>query len=185
MLCIKLSYWFELRALTEHLQLSASGPSLPSGTSWRTTSRTRSWWPAWSVRAVQTTPHSESWAFRWRSEMEACYFSPSEKTLENLQQRARREEVLQTPAGRLKVKVFFFHVKCLFWVESTCAWTYLHVNRNSRVWVTVLHQSGMREKCFVIRFFSYCLWLIACIPDHIRFKVISVYKGTAGVLLVN
>lgn len=39
--------------------------------------------------------------------MDACYFSPSEKTLENLQQRARREEVLQTPAGRLKVKVFF------------------------------------------------------------------------------
>lgn len=49
----------------------------------------------------------------------------------------------------------------------------------------VLHQSGLREKCFVIRFFSYCLWLIACIPDHIRFKVISVYKGAAGVLLLN
>lgn len=117
--------------------------------------------------------------------MEACYFSPSERTLENLQQRARREEVLQTPAGMLKVKVYFFHVKCLVWVECTCAWTYLHVNKNSRVWVTVMHPSGMRQKCFVIRFLSYCLWLIACIPDHIRFKVISVSKGAAGVLLVN
>lgn len=38
--------------------------------------------------------------------MEACYLNLSEKTLENLQQRARREEVLQTPAGRFKVRVF-------------------------------------------------------------------------------
>lgn len=50
--------------------------------------------------------------------MEACYLNPSEKTLENLQQRARREEVLQTPAGRFKVR--FFSREVFIFVGGKC-----------------------------------------------------------------
>lgn len=49
---------------SSHLQLSASGLSLLSGTSFNTTHRTRSWSPAWNAVGQPTTPPWGSWDSR-------------------------------------------------------------------------------------------------------------------------
>lgn len=55
--------------------------------------------------------------------MGACYLNPAKKTLDNPQQRARRESCKPLQAG-LRLGIFFFHAKCLFWwVVLVCAHT--------------------------------------------------------------
>lgn len=106
-----------LLSLTGHLQLSASGLSSPSGTSWNATHRTRSWLLPWNAVAAQTTQRSGSWVSWWRSEMEACCSKLWGKT-RKASGADRREEVLQPCTQVLMWSIY---------LEKDKAHVYIHV----------------------------------------------------------